>query len=117
MTDEEYIEARKARLAELKAMTHLTADGYPIVVGEWYWDNDLKPVQIIEVAHNFYAEYPLGDHTTTQVWHSHTRGQSDSLLERHDIGRLAKYYNGRPAHPDPVERGESWPFAHDLPIA
>jgi hypothetical protein len=110
-TDEEWIAWRDARLAKLKTMTHLTADGYPIVEGGWYWDNNLEPVQITEVAQSFYAEYPLGGHSTTQVWHSHTRGQSDSLLERHDIGRLVKYWNGKLAKPEPVEPPmDFWPL-------
>jgi hypothetical protein len=88
-----YAEERRARLDELKSQTHMTADGYPITVGEWYWDNDLKVVQITAVAVDF-TPYP---ECGTQVWHKHTRGMSDSLTDRPDIGRLAKYWRGKPA--------------------
>jgi hypothetical protein len=104
MTDEEYIAAQKARLAELKATTHYTADGVKIEAGEWYWNNDLKPVRVTEVAHSFYDHYPLGESDGTQVWHETTdengrRGSFDSLIERPDIGRLARYWRGKPAGP------------------
>jgi hypothetical protein len=100
MTDEDrqFYADQAARLAELKEMTHKTADGYPIVLGEWYWDNDLQPVQITEVASYFNSYEPLGP-SECQVWHMHTRGSSDSLTGRHDIGRLAKYWEGKPATP------------------
>jgi hypothetical protein len=65
---------------------HRTADGFPIVVGQYYWNNDLALCQVTQVAayQNAYQDWGL------QTWHKTTKGDFDSLDPRHDIGRLAK---------------------------
>lgn len=68
---------------------HYTADGHPIVPGEWYWDNNLEPVQILEIAasvEGMPGREPYGE----VAWHKHTRGISDG-------SRLAKYWRGKSA--------------------
>jgi hypothetical protein len=101
LTDAEYMERRNRQHARLVDEVHLTADGHPVVKGDWYWDNNLRAVQITELVSHF-NDYPVGHNMSCiQVWHEHTSGSSDTLTEGwHRIGRLAKYWEGMPAQVD-----------------
>jgi hypothetical protein len=73
---------------------HRSADGFPVEVGKRFWSNDLRVVEITQVAaySNRYQELGM------QTWHKTTDGSFDTLdgsLQR--IGRLVRYYDGRDA--------------------
>lgn len=73
-------------------MNHYSTDHEPVTVGAKFWDNDLRVVQITNVAwhSNAYA-----DSGCTQTWHRHTRGISDTLDgSMEPYGRLARRYAG-----------------------
>ena len=64
-----------------------TADGQPIRVGEWYWNNDLKPCQVLELAR---TEYHEGERRYVP-WYRTTRGLfSDDRLAKKFEGQVAE---------------------------
>jgi hypothetical protein len=75
---------------------YLSADGYPVEVGKKFWDNDLRVVQILQVA--YIPARPYSDTGETSTWHKHTGGSSDTLTGyMRQYGRLARYFEGKDA--------------------
>jgi hypothetical protein len=81
-------------------MEHRSCDGYTVNVGNKFWSNDLRVVEITEVAahSNSYQD------KATQTWHRTTEGNGkrggdfdtlDGSLQPY--GRLVRYFQGRDA--------------------
>ena len=79
---------------------HYACDGTPVTVGAKFWDNNLRVVQITEIAahSNEYA-----DTGEIQTWHKHTGGSSDTLTgTMQPYGRLVRRFAGLDAEAYPV---------------
>ena len=63
-----------------------TADRHPIVMGGWYWNNDLRPCQVQGVAH---TEWHEGERRAV-TWFKTSKGNFDG-------SRLAKWFDGKEA--------------------
>lgn len=75
----------------MSAGEYYSADAWPVTVGAKFWDNNLRVVQVTEVAVDS-NPYPDGE---TQTWHQTTSGRVDTIsgkLSR--IGRLAREFEG-----------------------
>jgi hypothetical protein len=74
-----------------EAGQHFANDGAPVTPGAKFWDNDLRVVQVTEVASHS-NPYPGG---YTQTWHRTTHGSSDTMKPHADwAGRLTRRFEG-----------------------
>lgn len=74
---------------------HESTDGYPVTAGARFWDNNLRVVQVTEVAQHSNKYADTGE---VQTWHGTTGGASDTLTgTMQPFGRLARYFEGRDA--------------------
>lgn len=80
---------------------HFSCDNYPVEVGKKFWSNDLRIVEIIEVAPRPGNKY--SDTGCTQTWHKTVegngrRGSFDTLDgSMRPYGRLVRYFEGKDA--------------------
>ena len=71
---------------------HYASDGTPVTVGAKFWSNDLRVVQVSEVASSSNAYADTGE---TQTWHQTGDGRFDTLSGAlQPYGRLVRYFNG-----------------------
>jgi hypothetical protein len=71
---------------------HKSVDGYPVVVGAKFWNNDLRVCQVTEVASHSNAYASTG---ATQTWHKTDCGSFDTLTDdMAEYGRLTRYFQG-----------------------
>lgn len=74
---------------------HFSADGYLVVKGGRFWDNNLRVVEVTEVAAD---SNPYGKTGVVQTWHGTTGGLTDTLDgAMRAYGRLARRYLGKDA--------------------
>ena len=79
-----------------------SVDNYPVTVGAKFWDNNLRVVQVTEVA-----KYSNNYQDAIQTWHSTTDGESDTLSgNQREWGRLVRYFEKKDAEGYPV--GTNW---------
>ena len=74
----------------MKEVLGMTADRHPIHSGDWYWNNDYKPVKVIGIHHSE-RNQNTGE---VVIWFS-----TDRYGQNFDGSRLAKYVDGKPATP------------------
>jgi hypothetical protein len=74
---------------------HFSTDGQPVTVGAKFWDNNLRVVQMTEIACHSNAYADTGE---TQTWHQTGDGQFDTLSgTMQPYGRLARRFEGKDA--------------------
>jgi hypothetical protein len=79
---------------------YMSADNQPVTVGAKFWDNDLRVVQVTEVARHSNTYADTGE---TQTWHRTTSGSSDTLTgTMRPYGRLARFFEGLDAEQYPL---------------
>jgi|HubBroStandDraft_3_1064219.scaffolds.fasta_scaffold643533_1 hypothetical protein len=74
--------------------TYLSADPKPepVEVGRRFWNNDLRVVEVTELA---CAANPWPDTDATQTWHKTSAGRFDTMSGKmREYGRLARYCDG-----------------------
>lgn len=74
-------------------MTYLSADNQPVEAGRKFWSNDLRVVEVTEVA-----RYSNSYQDCTQTWHKTTGGDFDTMSgDMQQYGRLARRFEGKDA--------------------
>jgi hypothetical protein len=69
-----------------------SCDGYPVVVGAKFWNNDMRVCQVTEIACHSNAYSDTGE---TQTWHQTGDGQFDTLSgSMQKFGRLVRHVYG-----------------------
>lgn len=91
-------------LGEKEAVTAVeynSSDGFPVLVGGKFWDNNLRVVEIAEVA---VRSDKYADTGETQTWHrTTTAGDADTMSgSMQPWGRLARRFEGKDASKYPV---------------
>lgn len=91
--------AREGRT--ITAVEYNSVDGFPVLRGGKFWDNNLRVVEIQEIA--AYSN-PYADTGETQTWHhTTTAGDYDTISgSMQPYGRLVRRYEGKDAASYPV---------------